>query len=67
MTRFHEQGAPADTLLLLRTDRDVPAGAQRRVEEMALALDFQVALVGSDAEPERALAPGAPQPQPGSE
>ena len=67
LTRFQDQGAPADTLVLLRTDHDVPSGAQRRVEEMALALDFQVALVGSDAEPVSAVAPGAAKPQPGAE
>lgn len=49
---LHTQGAQADTLILLRTDQAVPIGAQRRVEEMALSLDFQVGLLGSD-EPQK--------------
>ena len=60
LKRLHDNGAQADTLVLLRTDHAAPVGAQRRVEELALDLDFKVALLGADEPPQQ---PDAPEPE----
>ena len=69
LQRLHDAGAQADTIVLLRTDASTPVGAERRIKEMALALDFQVALLGSEevtAEPVQPPVP-APESEPGKE
>ena len=58
---LHDKGAQANTLVLLRTDQAAPVGAQRRVEEMALDLDFRVAVLGAE-EPQKD-APAEPEPE----
>lgn len=52
LRELHSAGAQTNSIVLLRSDQSIPVGAQRRIEEMALALDFRVAVLGSDeAEP----------------
>ena len=48
LEELHKKGAQRNSILLLRADQSIPVGAQRRIEEMALALGFRVAVLGSD-------------------
>jgi biopolymer transport protein ExbD len=65
LKKLQEEGAQADSIVLLRADQDTPVGAQRKVEEMALALDFDVALLGGEEQTEPSVeVPPEAQPEP---
>ena len=71
LKRLQAKGATNHSIVLLRTDGATPVSAQRRVEEMALSLDFRVGLLGADVEEElpappaeEAKPPSEPQPEP---
>ena len=64
LKRLQAEGATTDSIILLRSDEATPVGAQRRVEEMALALDFRVALLGTDGEDASTVPGFESQPEP---
>lgn len=46
--KLRAEGAPAHTILLLRTDAATPVGVERQVTELILGSGFRLALVGSN-------------------
>ncbi len=66
LRELQTEGEAANSRVLLRSDQSVPVGAQRRVEEMALALGFMVAVLGGEQAEEPALE-DAPAPLPAPE
>ncbi len=64
LKRLHDKGTQANSIVLLRTDAATPVGVQRRVQEMALALDFRVAVLGEEQAPANEAQPQpAPKPE----
>lgn len=55
--KLRAEGAPAHTILLLRTDAATPVGVERQVTELILGSGFRLALVGSNPPRQNAADP----------
>ncbi len=49
LVKLRADGAAADSIVLLQTDKGTPVGIERKVTEMALGKGFRLALVGANA------------------
>lgn len=60
LQKLRDEGAPASTIVLLRTDAGTPVGTERRITELILGHGFRLALVAADSSGPRpdALNPG---------
>ena len=70
LQKLHDKGAQRNSLVLLRADRSIPVGVQRRIEELALELDFRVAVLGveqTEPAPAEVKPEPAPEPEPTTE
>lgn len=49
LEKLRADGAPAHTIMLMRTDAGTPVGVERQVTELILGSGFRLALVGANA------------------
>lgn len=59
LEKLRDDGAPASTIVLMRTDAGTPVGTERRIAELILGHGFRLALVAADSAGQR---PDAPNP-----